>query len=275
MFGRKRELSDDQHPFTDFPFLMVSGLGRSGTTVLRNCIAAHPEINGRNKESNYAYYLMRGANLFMENEFGRSNLAVKESEFWKCHQQLLLNLLWPRTSIRNLKNSKVVATYSKMDPRSAMGMAQAFPKHAICHIVRNGIEVVSSFRAFKNFQHMSFREVCDHWQAQFLMVQYCRDNPHATLIRYEWLENDNQQLVATLTLVLMFLGLEFHDDCLAPLKKRFHPTICQGESRQDSEDLSKRSNRWRFWTGEERTVFTEVCGAAMAEMGYDLPWHDE
>ena len=259
------------HPYADIPMIVVSGLGRSGTTLLRNCIAAHPEIDARNQESNYLFSLMRGGNLAMEDEFLVRFLAVKTSEFWNLHREMILNLCWPKVQKAN-SSVKAIATYTKLDPRAAMGLEKTFKRLSIIYALRNGIEVVSSFQSFKPFQNLSFADACRLWSIRYDMFQYCRDNEHATLIRYELLASDQEKWEASIDECLQRVGLSFHDGCRKPLSKPFAPTRFEGESRQDAKDLSKRKDRWRLWTEEQKDVFVDVCGQAMQDLGYEIPW---
>lgn len=260
------------HPFFELPFLAVSGLGRSGTTVLRNCVAAHPEIETLNRESNYLFSLMRGANLASEDQSLVKNLVLDRSSFWNLHRQMVLDLCWPEDRIKNRETTKAISTYTRLDPRAAMGLTESFSQATVLYTIRNGIEVVSSFQSFEAFQHLSFEQACTIWNSQLLMFQYCRDNPHAFLIRYEWLLEDRARWEEVFDQCLKHVGLDLHPSCLKPLGKRFHPTRYSGENSRDSKDMHQRKNRWRLWTNEQKTCFIDQCGATMDELGYEIPF---
>ena len=260
------------HPFTESPLLLVSGMGRSGTTVLRNCVAAHPNIESLNRESNYIFDLMRTAHISMDNDFRVKNLVVSKDQFWYQHQQLILNLHWPQKSLSQNPAKPVISTYSMLDPRAALAMLAAFPQISLCYIVRNGIEVVSSYASFKNFQHIEFAQCCRNWASRYDMVQLITHNPHCTLLRYEWLNQQRDLFQTGLTEALQKCGLDFTPHCLGPLETRFHPTRFQGESRTDARDMDKRKDRWKWWSDEQRDQFSEICGSTMRELGYPIPW---
>ena len=270
--NQERSESPHRHPYSGLPLLLASGMGRSGTTVLRNCIAAHPDINCLNRESNYIFDLMRNANLHLDNPERVKNLVVSKNQFWQQHHQLILNLHWPSDSISSEASAPVLATYSMLDPRAAIGICNAFPSVSIVYIVRNGIEVVSSFVSFPGFRHIPFEQCCRNWALRYDMAQYAIYNDHATLVRYEWLENDVDKFSDGLTEALKRTGLAFDSECLKPLAKRFHPTRFEGESRADARDHSKRKDRWKLWSESERLQFQEICGETMNKLGYPIPW---
>lgn len=260
------------HPFSDLPFLIVGGVGRSGTTVLRNCIAAHPQIETLNRESNYIFDLMRNAHVTIDKEFRVKNMVVSISDFWHLHQQLILDLHWPRKTLLPKNQPLAISTYSMLDPRAAIAMSQAFPRLSICYIVRNGIEVVSSYNSFKNFQHLEFEDCCRIWAFRFDMIQYVTQNPHCTLLRYEWLNDDRSRFQAGLTEAFNQSGIDFAPHCLKPLDTRFHPTRFQGETRADAKNMAKRRDRWQLWTDAQRDQFESICGNKMRELDYEIPW---
>ena len=270
MSDRSKHFND--HPYSDLPFLLVSGMGRSGTTVLRNCIAAHPQIETLNRESNYIFDLMRNAHVTIDKEFRVKNLNVSIPQFWQLHQQLVLDLHWPRNALTQKTHFKAISTYSMLDPRAAIAMSESFPRLSICYIVRNGIEVVSSYRSFKNFRHIDFEDCCRIWAFRFDMIQYVKHNPHCTLLRYEWLNDDLARYQEGLTEALKKCGVDFEPDCLQPVNTRFHPTRFEGESRAEAKNMAKRRDRWQLWTDIQRKQFAEICGDTMRQLGYEIPW---
>ncbi len=262
-----------EHPYTDRPLLLVSGMGRSGTTILRNCVAAHSQIECRNAESNYIHDLMRAASENEEKPSRIPALPVTADEYWQLHQQFILHLLWPVDRTEFDRQPAMIATYSMLDPRTAMGLAKAFPSLTIFYIIRNGIEVVSSFQAFEAFQDLPFEHVCKIWSVRRDMLHFGRDKPEFHLFRYEWLL-EPERFESEFRQALERSGLGWEPQCLASLAKRYHPTTFPGESRFDASDLSRRSQRWRFWSAEQRRVFVQECRCLMDELGYPLPWLD-
>ncbi|GAA5510328.1 hypothetical protein Rcae01_05836 [Novipirellula caenicola] len=267
---KRNEAIFSEHPFLDSPLILASGVGRSGTTVLRHCLAAHPKVASYNHECNYIHHLMRAANLHME-EVGDS-VPVGRREFWRMHRRTLLDLYWPTANWRTPEEYSAISTYSMLDPRSAIGLKEAFPRLAICYIIRNGIEVISSYQSFRGFKEMTFEDVCKLWALRQDMLQYQSSRPHIFLCRYEWLIRDTPKFKQTLESAFQSIGLEFNQACLAPLSKRFHPTRFAGESRHAAKDPKQRSQRWKLWSDEQRETFVRICGEAMTHHQYEIPW---
>jgi hypothetical protein len=251
--------------------MIASGLGRSGTTVLRNCICSHPQIAGCNAENNYIHDLMRAADQNMEYGDRVKNMVVTEAAYWSLHQQLLLRLIWPTDKLADVANKKVISTYSMLDPRAAIGLEKSFPKLVICYIIRNGIEVVSSYMSFAPFKHMTFTQICQLWSHRLDMYQFANQHANVFLFRHEWLLQPSRFL-DTLSQALEFVGLENDPLCESPIQTVFHPTRYRGESKQDVADLSRRNERWKYWSQPQRDEFVLLCGEAMKTQGYEIPW---
>ena len=259
-----------QHPFSELPLILASGVGRSGTTVLRNCLAAHPAVASYNHECNYIFELMRAVTLHIERS--PEPAPAGKADFLQLHRRALLELYWAQADWKNPQKYSALSTYSMLDPRAAIGLKEVFPRLAICYIVRNGIEVVSSFCSFEAFQHLSFEQVCKLWALRHDMFQYQSSREHVFLFRHHWMLDQPDRLKQEMSDAFGSIGMTFHDDCLTPLAKQFHPTRFSGESRDAARDPAQRVDRWKLWTDDQRSTFATVCGEAMAAYGYEIPW---
>ena len=260
-----------EHPLSDLPLILASGLGRSGTTVLRNSLCAHPQIAGGNFESNYIYDLMRSADKNLEHKDRVKNMPTSEADYWLRHRQLMLHLFWPADQLSETTNKLAISTYSMLGPRAAIALDKSFSRLAICYIIRNGIEVVSSYLAFEPFKKMTFEEICRLWALRNDMVNYARRQRHIFLFRFEWFQTPSKYK-EELTKALAFIGLDYDVQCSAPLETIYHPTVFSGESRKDASDVSQRKERWKLWSAEQRQTFVALCGDAMKFQGYEIPW---
>lgn len=259
-----------QHPFSELPLILASGVGRSGTTVLRHCLAAHPSVASYNYECNYIFELMRAVNLHMERS--PKPAPAGKAEFLQLHRQALLELYWSQADWKDPQKYSALSTYSMLDPRAAIGLKDVFPRLAICYIVRNGIEVVSSYVSFQAFQHMSFEQACRLWALRHDMFQYQSAQKHVFLFRHQWMLEQPDRFKQELSDAFGSIGMTFDDNCLTPLTKQFHPTRFDGEDHDAASDPARRIDRWKLWTDQQRSTFVTICGEAMGAHGYEIPW---
>ena len=259
-----------QHPFSELPLILASGVGRSGTTVLRHCLAAHPSVASYNQECNYIFELMRAVNLHMERS--PKPAPAGKAEFLQLHRQALLQLYWSQADWKDPQKYSTLSTYSMLDPRAAIGLQDVFPRLAICYIVRNGIEVVSSYVSFQAFQHMSFEQACRLWALRHDMFQYQSAQKHVFLFRHQWMLEQPDRFKQELSDAFGSIGMTFDDNCLTPLTKQFHPTRFDGEDHDAASDPARRIDRWKLWTDQQRSTFVTICGEAMGAHGYEIPW---
>ncbi|MGI9519494.1 MAG: sulfotransferase [Pirellulaceae bacterium] len=271
--SKNRDFEFQAHPWTDRPLLVIGGMGRSGTTILRNCVAKHPAIACRNAESNYIHDLMQAAIGHEETPDRMPALPISADQYWQLHRQFILHMIWPAHQIRSVRDPQMISTYTMLNPRSALGLSKTFPGFRIFYIVRNGIEVVSSFQAFKAFEDLPFEHVCKIWAVRRDMLEYGADRDDFYLFRHEWL-HDPERFQEKFTEALQACGLKFDEACLKPLARRFHPTTFPGESGDATRDLSRRADRWQYWTDEQRECFVANCQHLMDELGYPIPWLD-
>ncbi len=271
LFSGKQESLSKPHPFSDLPLILASGLGRSGTTVLRHCLAAHSRSASQNEECNYIHDLIRAADTNLDNKNHLKTLPVSQDSYWQLHRQLLLNLYWPVDQLENMDQPRAISTYSMLDPRAAIGLKKAFPNLVVCYIIRNGIEVVSSYQSFPAFKHLEFEAVCQLWALRHDMFKYQAHQRHFFLFRFEWFQQPDlfqNQLEAA----LKFAGLEFEPRCMEPLKTKFHPTTFAGESPNAAKEMTARRDRWTLWNDQQRDLFATICGPAMKSLGYEILW---
>lgn len=260
------------HPFSDLPMLLVSGVGRSGTTVLRKSIGAHRSIQTLDRESNIIHDLSKLARNNLEDEHRLQNLVVSVDEYWSLFRQLILHLHWPLDKIDPSNAPAAISTYSQITPAGAKGIQKIFPKHMICFIVRDGIEVVSSHMSHKAFRENDFSETCRIWAHHTNMLDYARNHGKFFLFRHEWF-HDRETARQGLEQVFASIGLPADDECLTvAMRKTIHPTKFPGESAEMARDRTLRKERWRLWTDEQREVFATVCRAAMERLEYPIPW---
>ena len=255
------------HQFHDVPLLLVTGTGRSGTTVLTKSLAAHPQIYSNRVESNVMKDVLLAGHASSTMPSRTRQMVLERDQHDQVFQNMLLHLLFPADRWTAQEMPKSISTFSAMTPDAADFAVAVFPGIHFANIVRNGIEVVASRIAHRGMGQQSFEKNCTVWAAAQEMTEWGKDRPDFTLVRHE-------QLLATEACQQLFkdlfdrAGLPFTDEAAKYVAtNRFNQTSYEGES----AELEKRVERWQKWDDEQRATFRRICGKAMDYFGYEIP----
>jgi len=259
------------HPYEGLPVILASGVGRSGTTALRHCLSAHPDLHGTGCENNIICDVLATAHRNCTYPSRRATMQVARPAYDRQFRLLLLQLLWPRPRRGRRRPLMLLATTDLTADRAAY-FAEAFPGGRIAYIVRNGIEVLSSRMSHPNFRATAFDEHCRIWTQAHAMSLWAAPRTDLALIRHETLLQPDSARLAIANM-LKSLGLAFHQACVdVVIEKHFHPTAFAAEKKDATQDLRQRQERWRLWSDEQRAAFQSICGEAMRHFGYPIPW---
>jgi len=270
----RRHIKITAHPYEGLPVIVVSGVGRSGTTVLRHCLSAHPDLHSTDSENNVIYDVLETARHNCTYPSRRGTMRVAPPAYDRQWRLLLLNLLWPEPRRGRYRPRKLLAA-SDLLPERAEYLYRVFPGVRIIYIVRNGIAVVSSRMAHPNFRQNPFEEHCRRWAAARDMALWGASRSGFVLFRQED-ALDSADAERACRRMLEQLDLTFCRECLRTLtQNRYHPTVLGEESREEAEDLAQRSERWRLWSDEQREEFADICREAMRYFEYTIPWREE
>lgn len=259
------------HPYSDLPIILITGIGRSGTTVVTKSIQQHPEVYSNGVESNAISDFMSAALKNCTLESRKRQLVVTQETYEKEVQDFLLRIRFP-VDQSPAKTPKALSTFTAMTSDVAEFANSVFGKVVWVCIIRNGIEVVSSRMAHRNFGKQSFRENCLTWNRAGDMFGWANTHENAVVLRHEEL---HQPVLADQKLARLFgkAGIENNPKCLDYFSRvKRNSTSVEKESEKVQQDLTLRHERWKFWTDEERETFKEVCGSQMELMGYPIPF---
>lgn len=254
------------HPYVNVPLTLLSGVGRSGTTALRESLGKHPDVHSTERENNIICDLMDTAWRNRTLPARRYGMRVDDATYDRLFRDLTLSLLWPRA--RSKTPSRLLA-FSNITPHAGEYLAGLFPGLKIVYIVRNGIEVIASRMRFESFRS---RPVDDHsiaWSQSATLAKWGAARSDFLLVRHERLIAEGGP-AAEVERILGFLSLP---PCAANLSgTTYHPTPEKLTEATAPKPLSTRSERWKDWSLDQLTIFDRIAGHAMEYFGYERPW---
>ena len=256
------------------PFLLVSGVGRSGTTVTTKALGQHAGILSNGVESNVMYDVIAAAHAGCTMRSRKRQMVQTPEVYDAIFRRSLLSLVFdladqPQDSIA------AISTYAAMTADVADYALRLFPRMTMVYLLRNGIEVVSSRMQYESFKSDSFEHQCQVWNRSVRMLLWGKDKPRFFLLRHErLLEPDS--LVAELHSLFERTGLEYDDQVVRYFlefqsRRPGFSTGFPGESSQQQMRLTSRTERWNLWSEEQRATFRRLCGESMEAAGYTIP----
>ncbi len=258
------------HPYAQVPLTLISGVGRSGTTAVRESLGLHPDLHSTERENNIIYDVLDAAHRNCTAPSRRFSMRVDDAAYDAAFRELLLTILWPRP--RDLLPARLLA-FSDITPDRADYLIRLFPGAKILYVVRNGIEVVSSRMRHHGFNQQPFETSAVIWSQAMDIARWGEARADFFLVRHEHLIAPGGPQRATAA-ICDFLGIPFHDACARNLQTRnYHPTpeiVTHIAAAPPS--LHTRAQRWKDWLPEQVNFFAHRCSAAMEYFGYDRPW---
>jgi hypothetical protein len=155
---------------------------------------------------------------------------------------------------------------------TARGLMALYPSAKFIWILRNGMSVVHSRTKFPEFRELEFRDHCKHWADSIHRFAYLRKFEGAVVIRQEELSEDPEDVFGR---IFALVGVPYH-----PASTQFasenlvHPLADEGTTPGvDVKQVHRqRTPPYEKWNEQERALFKEICGDAMAIAGYPVPY---
>lgn len=261
----------------ELPLILVSGQARSGTTVLTRAIGAHPQVLSNLRENVWLRDIMAVVVQTHQDPTRVRELSVTKDSFLAEFRDTAYRVLFPKEICEQNPSPRALSTFSSLREDMFEAIPRFLPNYRLVNIVRNGLEVVAS--RLKH-QHISeagdFETHCFAWAHSLDVVKWFRARPEMKdrffLVRHEQLL-DADSCREVFGRIQHRFGLDRSDACERFVQENFVSRIvAEDQSPQSAQGAQSRKNAWQSWSQEQRAVFERVCGEAMKEFGYEIPW---
>jgi hypothetical protein len=301
-FGRLRsKRADDDRP----PAVFVVGMNRSGTTLLRMMLDAHPQLTIP-PETHFVPDLIKACrepDATPEDALAAMKSAREWGDFGFSDEQMLGRLralpkLRPGPAVRTFYEAYMAEQgkprWGEKTPTYVQKMKliqRALPEARFVHVIRDGRDVALSVLD-RTVRDLTAGDVGGRWQKKITKAR--EDAPqleHYMEIRYEDLILDTEPVLRR---VADFIDLpwddamlDYHERSGERLKEMARALPAEGRAKELSLERrmathamttkppsADRVARWRTqMTAEQRGEFEEVAGELLEQLGYPVGEH--
>jgi Sulfotransferase family len=299
--GKHRRRHPEEAPDSQTPAVFVVGDMRSGTTLLRLMLDAHPEL-AIPPETHFVPQAVTlwerggGADAVLEAMTGSRRWGDFEFEGDELRRRF--EAIEPFTVREALRS--FYALYAERHGKPRWGdktpgyvvkmttIHRALPEARFVHLIRDGRDVMLS-RAGRSARDVAPQRVAKRWKNRILKARKQGERvPHYLEVRYEDLVSEPE---ATLRRICEFAELDF-DPAMLDYHERAEErlqeiakdlpavggrAVRKGELRLASHALAKepprkdRVARWkRQMDPEDRLLFEDVAGDLLEDLGYEV-----
>ena len=272
--------------FTD-RLVCVVGVGRSGTTVLKNALGAHPQLLAAQFEapleralaSSYGRHLIGSAEF---EDYVRSTTVASWDNVRTSFRKLIVDsalgndagrdrLAEERSGGRDVEaiTGWVIKVGGLWRP-AVTGFTNLFDGFTPVYVHRNGIDVVESRRHFGTFADQAFEKSCRKWASGLKVLRALEEHCDVHLVAHQDLVTEPEQ---TMGEVIKALSLAPSPASAQHLQQR-SPNATQDSDDELSvaENFANREPAHLTWTDDEKRTFIDLCSPAMQTYGYELPF---
>lgn len=263
-------------------YLIMSSVGRSGSTALRKALGEHPDIYSNGRENNQIQDIVACGWKNKTMTSRQRSMVVSESVYDQQYAELIHRLTWP-SQLKRLRSRTLMCAVNT-EPEYSDYLFDLLPGGKMLYLIRDGIEVICSRQKFPGFQHYDFNAHCEVWMQSVDMVQWAEQRKQQVcLFRYEWMLKPDR-LETELGKLFGFVGLRDRPEVLQHiLSHRYHPTSggpkgddwANVSEQQRTAIAKKGTGGWQQWTEAQQRIFEDICGDGMKKLGYAIPWQAE
>lgn len=265
MFKRNKSSTEDVSDLKQEP-LIVSGTGRSGTSILLGAMAAHPDVHNGPEQKGEAPFITYFLQFLIDTDNAPYGAYVNRN--YRAGQEktkeIFINMLRDINSPAAKENetAKYWPAKSTINEEQFLKLEELTEGFPLVKIYRNPISVIDSSLHFHGFQHLSFEQICRRWVKWNKDMDFFRSQANTYVVSYEELTAKPDE---TFKAIQETIGLT-HSDKPAEFFKN-----TKINSAYKSKKKPSIEERWESWTDEQRQQCVEICGELMEELGYDVP----
>jgi hypothetical protein len=293
-FSRKRDGADRP------PVPFVVGMNRSGTTLLRMMLDAHPELTIP-PETHFVPDLIKAAredDATPESALEAMKSAREWGDFGFSDEMMLARLrelpeIEPGPAVRTF-----YAAYTEQQGKPRWGektptyvqkmklIQRAIPEARFVHVIRDGRDVALSVLD-RTVRELTAADVARRWRKKITKAR--EDSPklrHYTEIRYEDLVLDTEPVLRRVCEFIELpwddVLLSYHERSADRLREMARALPAEGRAKELSVERRMKTHemttkppsadrvaRWRTqMSAEQRQEFEAVAGDLLAELGY-------
>ena len=259
--------------------ILISGIGRSGTSALLQALATHSEIYTAEKigeapfVSSFLNFLVKFENESPIVEYNLKNYRLDAEKRQKVFADFIMMNQCGDSIDLNESGKKYWIAKTSLGKRAYAKAQEVFGEIRIVYIMRNGIEVVNSARNFEGFSDLNFRQLCTRWRENIENSEFQFDLPLVSVVKHDELVAQPETAFTEI-----FADLCLSDD---PKPAEFINTNLFNssfdEKSKDSkakESFKNRLNAWDSWTDEEQQMFIDECDFLMEKYNFIRPYAD-
>ena len=260
--------------------LLISGIGRSGTSALLKALALHSEVFKANKVgeapfvSAFLNFLAQFENNSPMVDYNLQNYRLDDQDRRKTFAELLIMNQCGKQLELDGSDKKYWIAKTTLGIEAYAKAQEIFGDVRIAYIMRNGIEVINSARNFSGFSNLEFMEHCQRWKTNIESSEYLFGYPKVSVVKHDEMVAEPQK-----TFERIFSQLEIKQD-QEPAKfiggNIFNSSFDKtAEDTKSKERFKNRLDAWNSWSAEEQTVFIENCDELMTKYNFVRPYSEE
>lgn len=239
----------------DAGLIVLTGVGRSGTTALLRALGEHPGVRSSGHAHNVVFDVLEAGRINRTLPSRRAAMQLGDEAHDALFRKLILDLVLPSTDRPDgTRRGRTPLLFTNLTPDAASYLLGLFPEARVLCLVRSGTEVVRSRMRHPVFGTQPFEQHCRAWANAGAMHAWAQARPRCLCVRYESVRDSPEQACEE---IHAFCGLSPSPLPALHLRSRtYHPTPAGAPD---------------GWTRDEHELFVSLCGEAMEQLGYSIP----